>query len=833
MTTLTVNQAIKVMEDILLLLAAPPPLVPSSQTIAEGYKDPGQGQGRQRFQAYVEATNISLNKLVDSMLVLDTVDTIPFVEGFIARVYCHLQSAMHQSAYCNKPILGIHLTILDMLISAGHIALYQSQKQYSWKLMRTQVVAPLIVYHQMVDGVINQIPQLLGMMQNSPHSTPDSEKRILASCEIVISSAVMSFLKAIERFDCSATHFAGAVLACTRQIDETLIPQHARLCRTQGSGDVGHFSLVSGIHALLDVLEHLKDAQGIQQAKSILTETISKSDISLWAIQVVQSCPESEESQVCQSFIARVIQQHGLFSMDNSNITSLNGDQMPSLACLNRLNLNHLLTNVKLCDATLNENLDILASQEARRIAIALLYIKAISTECITALGKQPDTDLNPLVQQRIMEGLKTCLDAPDSISVKVLENLYNTLKTRVAMKDAAMTEISSFRKVCHVVQCSALWTPSLYSTALLNPSDLMMTQSRFMRDVLYMTLATLAQETFMTAEDGSLSLLDKEPLLASCLWDCIQEHMDHCILPQNASPPSSSLAAQAPRLGLKFVIASMDLLLADQRRTESVTWFGPECLALMGNYIIELHKTTQTERFTQTTEHLRSMDLIIKILRQMLVFLKDRSQEVTQDWELWSQIDMEIDVMLDLFRQEIITTVENHLVWKYISDFGFILGIIFDIEHPLLPFNEVTRSGNPHNVQLRPSKGLFLKDKRFVHWAQFKILHPANRILMGSLVHRWVTELTQLSTINETTHSAMHQAAAVGTLFRMRLDQAGRDIYAVANLHYLISVIDEPTTTVVPSSTVVINWLQEFLQDPVAITFDRLFRHYVSQAPS
>lgn len=74
------SQATKVLEDTLVLLASPPTHAPVGSST-----DITLHQHHHLYQ--LSATVPSLNRLVESILVLDNIDTLPFVESFLARVY--------------------------------------------------------------------------------------------------------------------------------------------------------------------------------------------------------------------------------------------------------------------------------------------------------------------------------------------------------------------------------------------------------------------------------------------------------------------------------------------------------------------------------------------------------------------------------------------------------------------------------------------------------------------------------------------------------------------------------------------------------------------------
>jgi len=80
MSTLTPSQATKVLEDTLVLLASPP-----AHSSVGSSTDIKLHQHHHLYQ--LSATVPSLNMLVESILVLDNIDTLPFVESFLARVY--------------------------------------------------------------------------------------------------------------------------------------------------------------------------------------------------------------------------------------------------------------------------------------------------------------------------------------------------------------------------------------------------------------------------------------------------------------------------------------------------------------------------------------------------------------------------------------------------------------------------------------------------------------------------------------------------------------------------------------------------------------------------
>lgn len=153
---------------------------------------------------------------------------------------------------------------------------------------------------------------------------------------------------------------------------------------------------------------------------------------------------------------------------------------------------------------------------------------------------------------------------------------------------------------------------------------------------------------------------------MASTLWECIQEIMDRFTTMQHDPDPGALDSHELPYgFGLKFLVAGMQLILVGYMRSSTaMTWFGLDDLALMSYYAIELCKRTRSREVPQSAEYAMSARLLLSVLGQVAHKVKDyagnRSDDGT-DRELWDQVGVLGECMLNVVRQDLIITVK----WK------------------------------------------------------------------------------------------------------------------------------------------------------------------------
>ncbi|KFH62876.1 hypothetical protein MVEG_11400 [Podila verticillata NRRL 6337] len=448
MSILTSNQATKVLEDFLVLLASPPAHAParSSTNITL----------HQYHYLYRSNTAVpSLNRLVESILVLNNINTLLFVETFLARVYNILIAALQQSTYSQEPQLNTPLMIVDMLISAGHIALYQTQKHQSIGTPIALGTGPSMIFEQLVVRVLEPMTHVVHMSYSNQYFTHDMKAKLLSSCEMVLSSIVVSLLKAVEQYDgASNEYLSEPILACARVFDETILQLHTGAMNEM---TVDHASLVSGAFALLRLMDHLSAVPGMQQAKRLLMHVLCSSDILEWTVLSIQTRPELNHVQMFQGFLTQVVKVHEMFVESHDGIGFLQGNRMPSVTYCIGLSAPHWALSLKVDDTAVNNTDDSLERQETKRLAIAFIYLKVAtkgpaleSQELLDAITSlvimEPALDYlhgsswiqltwlyitasnnlgspvpEPLVQHRIMEGLNATLGSADSIAHTVL----------------------------------------------------------------------------------------------------------------------------------------------------------------------------------------------------------------------------------------------------------------------------------------------------------------------------------------------------------------------------------------------------------------------------
>ncbi|KAG0026605.1 hypothetical protein BGZ81_006236 [Podila clonocystis] len=885
MSTLTPSQATKVLEDILVLLASPPAQTPAGPVSTDITL-------HHHHHLYQPNTAVpSLNRLVESILVLDNIDTLPFVESALARIYNILFAALQQqSSYSPEPQLNTSLMIVDMLVSAGHIALYQTRKHQSMGTPFTLGIGPYMVFEQLVG-------------------------------ELLLSSIAVSILKAVEQYDgASVEHLLDPILACARVFDETILEMHTSMVN---EATVDHVSLVSGAFALLKLMDHLSAIPELQQAKRLMMHAL-------------------------------FVKIYNLFVESQDDTSVLRGDRMPSTRCCTELNISHLALNIKSDGTDLGSMDGSLERQEIRRLAISLIYLKvaakgpALESQelldaitslvimepvldylhgsswiqltwlYITASYSLGSQDPEPHVRHRIMEGLNATLGSADSVAhtvlgrhieciqlwlwetataqyqsrvsdsllpnllldwiirctpdkpmnetqhfrshelnaisrhivsfseaLKALKTLFTEYLTAVTGQESTKKEntLPLFRLVCSTVKCciSSLQEP----LPDVNPPSLAESQYQFLRDIWSGSLENLAKDSSTTEEANTTDLaempeklyntvrllviiskmevmnkstqtmFEEQPLMASTLWECIQEIMDG--FTQHGPDTSTSNLGDLPcDFGLRFLVVGMRLILIGRMSGATAkSWFGLNDLALMSYYAIELCKWTRSQEVSQSDEYAISAKLSLSVLKQVAHRIQDfavgnRTGDST-DRELWGQVDIQVEYMLDVIRQDLVVTSDSYVVWKTL---GALRAIMNDLT-TLVSADGVARPTSPPEVPL----DLFL-------WARSKLIHPENRVLLGSLVHRWMEEAMRLKKIEEEMmqHSSQVHPPNLRSDWR-QLDRAGHDILSVARMIFLMASYDPRSMPPDPSMPVVAQWLLEFLQEPVVSTFYNLLQ--------
>ncbi|KAG0096363.1 hypothetical protein BGZ93_004678 [Podila epicladia] len=417
MSSLTPSQATKVFEDVLMLLTSTQAQTPAGLASTEITLH----HHHHLYQS--SATVPSLKRLVDSILVLDNTDTLPFVEASLIRIYNTLFVALQQSSHCSEPQLNTSLMIVDMLISAAHIALYQTRKPPIGTPFALGT-GSYMVFEQLVARVLEPMPRLMHTSYSSQYFTKDMKANLLSSCELVLSSITVSILKAVEQYySASGEHLSDSILTCARVFDETLLQLHTSMMSEM---TVDHVSLASGAFALLKLTDHLSAIPEMQRAKALMIPVLCSSDILEWAVISIQTCPESDQVQMFQGFLKQVVKFFNLFVEPQDDTSAIQGDRMPSTACCTGLNVLNLALNLKVNDTDMDSMEYSLERQETRRLVIALIYLKLVTKG--PALESQELLDaitslviMEPELEYLIMEGLNTTLGSVDSIAHSVL----------------------------------------------------------------------------------------------------------------------------------------------------------------------------------------------------------------------------------------------------------------------------------------------------------------------------------------------------------------------------------------------------------------------------
>lgn len=158
--------------------------------------------------------------------------------------------------------------------------------------------------------------------------------------------------------------------------------------------------------------------------------------------------------------------------------------------------------------------------------------------------------------------------------------------------------------------------------------------------------------------------MFEVEPLMASTLWECIQEIMDRFTTMQHDPDPGTSDSHEPLYgFGLKFLVAGMHLILVGYMRSSTaMTWFGLDDLALMSYYAIELCKRTRSREVSQSAEYAMSAGLLLSVLGQVAHKVKDYAKNRGgngTERELWDQVGVQGECMLNVVRQDLVVTVK------------------------------------------------------------------------------------------------------------------------------------------------------------------------------
>lgn len=75
--------------------------------------------------------------------------------------------------------------IVDILISAGHIALYQTRKHQSMGIPIALGTGPSMILEQLVGRVLKPMTYLVHMAYSNQYFTQDMKAKLLSSCKAV------------------------------------------------------------------------------------------------------------------------------------------------------------------------------------------------------------------------------------------------------------------------------------------------------------------------------------------------------------------------------------------------------------------------------------------------------------------------------------------------------------------------------------------------------------------------------------------------------------------------------------------------------------------------
>lgn len=92
-------------------------------------------------------------------------------------------AALQQSTYSQEPQMNTPLMIVDMLISAGHIALYQTRKHQSMGTPIALGTGPSMIFEQLVGRVLEPMTHVVHMAYSNQYSTHDMKAKLLSSCK--------------------------------------------------------------------------------------------------------------------------------------------------------------------------------------------------------------------------------------------------------------------------------------------------------------------------------------------------------------------------------------------------------------------------------------------------------------------------------------------------------------------------------------------------------------------------------------------------------------------------------------------------------------------------
>ncbi|KAF9370959.1 hypothetical protein CPC16_003371, partial [Podila verticillata] len=433
-----------------------------------------------------------------------------------------------------------------------------------------------------------------------------------------------------------------------------------------------------------------------------------------------------------------------------------------------------------------------------------------------TASNNLGSPDPGPLVQHRIMEGLNATLARSSTIECccRSLQDLAPDLNPAPVEKGSlAESQHLFFGRV--LSDSLEVLAKEAFSTEEAKAMDLTDVSKKLYNIVRLLVVISKLE----VMKNSTQTIFEVEPLMASTLWECIQEIMDRFTTMQHDPDPGALDSHEPPYgFGLKFLVAGMQLILVDYMRLgTAMTWFGLDDLALMSYYAIELCKRTRSREVSQSAEYAMSARLLLSVLGQVAHKVKDYAENRSGDGtdrELWDQVGVLGECMLNVVRQDLIVTDESRVVWKTLSVLRVIMNDLFTLVSQALTANNAVHPTRSREVPL----DLFL-------WVRSKFIHPNNRVFLDGLVHRWIEEAMRLKKVEE--EKTLLHPLLLRSGWR-QLDQAGLDILSMARMIFLMTSSDPRSMPSDSSVSVVVQWLREFLQDPVVSTFHNL--HQQSQ---
>ncbi|KAG0348928.1 hypothetical protein BG004_003645 [Podila humilis] len=154
-----------------------------------------------------------MSRLVDALVALcRSNSTLSTVENIAARVYTHVFAMLQLCDQSLGQRLRSSLMVVDMLLSAGHIANIQighlQSNPVSFRVPGCSVVFELLIPH-----LLDPMWRVLEMIPSHPNLTQLMKHQLVTECEFVLLAVTTAFLNAAKQYGGAFSAEAMALFA--------------------------------------------------------------------------------------------------------------------------------------------------------------------------------------------------------------------------------------------------------------------------------------------------------------------------------------------------------------------------------------------------------------------------------------------------------------------------------------------------------------------------------------------------------------------------------------------------------------------------------------------